>query len=156
MKGQVAVNLDFINKKGKQKQVRFYMDKQTYEMLFDESISKEIRHQYLVNEYHEYERERYHRRKFVSFDAEMADMMRIREESTESSEEKYIKELEKLEMKEAIRKLITRQQDFVRLVYYEGRSQEEVASIYGITKSAVSHAMKKIYVNLRKILNNNR
>ena len=72
MSKQVEVKLDFINKKGELKHVKFWMDKQTYEMLFDESINEEIRHQYLVDEYHEYERERYYNRKFVSFDSEMA------------------------------------------------------------------------------------
>ena len=62
MSQQVEVLLDFINKKGQLKHVKFWMDKQTYEILKDESISEEIRHQYLIDEYHEYERERYHKR----------------------------------------------------------------------------------------------
>ena len=84
MSKQVEVKLDFINNKGELKHVKFWMDKQTYEMLFDESINEEIRHQYLVDEYHEYERERYHNRKFVSFDSEMAQALDLIEDTNKS------------------------------------------------------------------------
>lgn len=73
MRNQIEVKLDFINKKGQLKHVKFYMNKQTYEMLFDKSISEEVRHQYLVDEYHEYERERYYRRKFISLNNDLAE-----------------------------------------------------------------------------------
>lgn len=52
----------------------------------------------------------------------------------------------------AIDKLTPRQREMVRMIYFEGKSQEEVCAIYGITKSAVSHAMERIYEALRKIL----
>lgn len=52
----------------------------------------------------------------------------------------------------AIEKLTPRQREMVRMIYFEGKSQEEVCAIYGITKSAVSHAMERIYEALRKIL----
>ena len=89
MSKQVEVKLDFINKKGEEKHVKFWMDKQTYEMLFDKSISEEVRHQYLVDEYHEYERERYYNRKFVSFDSEMAQALDLIVDTSMCNEEKY-------------------------------------------------------------------
>ena len=60
MNEQVEVRLDFINNKGKLKHVKFYMDEQSYKSLFDKSISEEVRNKYLVDVYHEYERERYY------------------------------------------------------------------------------------------------
>ena len=38
---KVKVNLSFINKKGKNKNVTFFMDKQSYEMINSSSIAKE-------------------------------------------------------------------------------------------------------------------
>lgn len=153
MSKQVEVKLDFINKKGELKHVKFWMDKQTYEMLFDESISEEVRHQYLVDEYHEYERERYYNRKFVSFDSEMAQALDLIEDTSMSNEEKYEMDLNNEVIKEAISKLNPRQQEMVRLLYWEGKSQKDLCEIYGVKKQAISDAVKRIHDTLRKILN---
>lgn len=149
----IEVKLDFINKKGEEKHVKFWMDKQTYEMLFDESISEEVRHQYLVDEYHEYERERYYNRKFVSFDSEMAQALDLIEDTSMSNEEKYEMDLNNEVIKEAISKLNPRQQEMVRLLYWEGKSQKDLCEIYGVKKQAISDAVKRIHDTLRKILN---
>lgn len=52
----------------------------------------------------------------------------------------------------AITTLTQRQQEMVRMIYFEGKSQEEVSTIFGVTKSAISHAMERIYDSLRKQL----
>ncbi len=153
MSKQVEVNLDFINKKCEEKHVKFWMDKQTYEMLFDESISEEIRHQYLVDEYHEYERERYHNRKFVSFDSEMAEALDLIEDTSISSEDRYEINLNNKIIQDAIKKLTPRQQEMVRLLYWEGKSQKDLCEIYGVKKQTISDAVKRIHDTLRKYLN---
>lgn len=109
MSTQIEVTLDFINKNGEEKRVKFYMEKQTYEMLFDESVSEEIRHQYLIDEYHEYERERYYKRKFVSLDSEMAQALDLIEDTSISAEEKYEIDLNNKVVQKAIKKLTPRQ-----------------------------------------------
>lgn len=154
MSKQAEVKLDFINKKGEEKKVKFYMDKQTYEMLFDESITEEIRHQYLVDEYHEYERERYYKRRFVSFDVEMAESLDLIEDRTISSEDKYEIDLNNKVIHDAIKKLTPRQQEIVRLLYWEGKSQKELCERYGISKQAINNALVKIYNKLKKFLKN--
>lgn len=58
----------------------------------------------------------------------------------------------KVKVQAAIEKLAPRQQEMVQLVFFEEMSQEEVAKRFGITKSAVSHAMERIYAALRKKL----
>ena len=156
MSRQVEVKLDFVNKKGKLKHVNFWMDKQAYEMLFDESISEERRHQYLVDEYHEYERERYHNRKFVSFDSEMAESLDLVEDSTSiSSEDRYEIELNNKIIQVALKKLTQRQQAMVRLLYWEGKSQKDLCEIYGISKQAISNALDRIHNTLKKFLKEN-
>lgn len=65
-------------------------------------------------------------------------------------QETTVEEYTKLHV--AIAMLTPRQQEMVRMVYFDGKSQEEVCTTYGVTKSAVSHAMERIYEALRKIL----
>lgn len=55
----------------------------------------------------------------------------------------------------AILRLTPRQQEMVRMIYFEGKSQEEVRRYYGIAKSSMSEAMQRIYVSLKKILEEN-
>lgn len=62
---------------------------------------------------------------------------------------------EKLNLHKAIKKLTPRQQEIVKLIYFEGKTQEEVAKKYGVDKSAVSHAMQRIYSTLKKFLTKN-
>lgn len=127
------------------------MDKQTYEMLLDESISDEIRHQYLVDEYHEYERERYHNRKFVSFDSEMAESLDLIEDNTFiSCEDRYEIDLNNKIIQDALKKLTPRQQEMVRLLYWEGKSQKDLCEIYGVSKQAISNALDRIHNTLKK------
>ena len=153
MSKQVEVKLDFINKKGELKHVKFWMDEQTYEMLFDESISEEVRHQYLVDEYHEYERERYYNRKFVSFDSEMAEALDLIEDKASiSSEERYENEIINNEIKDAINMLSPRQKEIINKVYFENKKQIEVAKELGVTKEFVSKTLSKALDNLKKIL----
>lgn len=59
------------------------------------------------------------------------------------------------ELHKAIRQLTPRQQEMVKLVYFEGKTQEEVANLLGIDGSSVRHAMQRIYATLRKNLEKN-
>lgn len=150
MRKQIEVKLDFINKKGQLKHVKFYMDKQTYEMLFDKSISEEVRHQYLVDEYHEYERERYYRRKFISLNNDLVEELEVNVECLKSDVEHQESTVESL--LKAIGKLTPRQQEIIKLIYWEGKSQKELCEIYCVKKQAISDAVKRIRVSLKKIL----
>lgn len=152
---QVEVKLNFINKSKKLKHVTFYMCKKTYEILFDKSISENLRHQYLVEEYHEYERERYYHRKFVSFDCEMAESLDLLEDKSLSVMENYETKLSHNKIENAIKQLTPRQQEMVKLIYWEGKSQKELCEIYGVKKQAVNDAIKRIHNHLRKILDKN-
>lgn len=52
----------------------------------------------------------------------------------------------------AISKLTPRQREMVRMIYFEGKSQEEVRNYFGIAKSSMAEAMQRIHNALRKIL----
>lgn len=51
----------------------------------------------------------------------------------------------------AILQLTPRQQEIVRLLYFEGKTEQEIADEYGITQQAVHNALKKILSRLKKI-----
>ena len=66
--------------------------------------------------------------------------------------EKETKRENKAELYKAISKLTKRQQEFVGLIFFEGKTQEEVRKKYGIAKSSMCEAMNRIYATLRKFL----
>ncbi len=55
----------------------------------------------------------------------------------------------------AIDKLTPRQKEMVIMIFFEDKTQVEVAKHYGITETAVSQAMDRIYASLRRILEKN-
>ena len=71
-------------------------------------------------------------------------------------EQNYIADEEKRELYAAVAKLTPRQQELVQLIYFDGVPQEKVCEMYGITKSAISHAMERIYAALRRFLEKNK
>lgn len=83
----------------------------------------------------------------------------LEKEQCPSAVDEYIEREEKEERKEklqkAIAKLTPRQQAMVRMIFFENKSQDKVAEKYGISKSAVSHAMERIYATLKKYLEEN-
>ena len=50
----------------------------------------------------------------------------------------------------AILQLTPRQQEMVQMIYYEGKTEHEIADKYGITQQAVHNALKKILSRLKK------
>lgn len=78
------------------------------------------------------------------------------EDKNQNIEKSYIenetKQEEYAKLYKSISKLTKRQQEFVRLIYFEGKTQEEVRKKYGIAKSSMSEAMKRIYTALKNFL----
>lgn len=91
---------------------------------------------------------------------EMCEKKRYEPESDiPTPEELYIESERQTEIKKevhnAIRQLNPRQQDMVQMIFFEGKSQDYVAAHFGISKSAVSHAMERIFATLKKFLEKN-
>lgn len=78
------------------------------------------------------------------------------EDGRQNAEQKMVEEETRKEeyekLHKAIKQLTERQQELVKLIYFQGWSQDAVAKKMGITKAAVSNAMQRIYANLKKIL----
>ena len=62
------IELEFINKRGEWKKVKFDVDELSYKAIYDESVSEEYRHKWLVDEYHEQEREKNRNRRYAVVD----------------------------------------------------------------------------------------
>lgn len=71
----------------------------------------------------------------------------------------YIENEERTSLTERIHKAIAqltpRQQEIVQMIYFEGKSQEEVRKHYGIAKSSMSEAMQRIFMSLKKFFEEN-
>ena len=145
---KIKIRLDFTNKHGEDKNVWFYIDKITYESIMCSDISTKDKHEYLVFEYHEYEKERNRSRKTIHIDDSILEKI---SDPLDNFEAFY----DHQEIYDAIGKLTKRQQDFIKLKFYDGFSQDEIAKMYGISKQSVSGAMHRIYVSLKKHLKNN-
>ena len=78
----------------------------------------------------------------------MSDTLSPEEQMIHDSEQNELKEL----IQKAIEKLKPRQREMVFMIFFEEKTQAEVAEYYGITESAVSQSMDRIYASLRKIL----
>lgn len=61
-------------------------------------------------------------------------------------------EEEKQALYQGIRRLSKRQQEIIRLIYFEEKSQEDVADILGITQGTVSVTLERAVENLKKII----
>ena len=69
------------------------------------------------------------------------------------AEEERNEQMEKLHS--AIASLTERQQYLIREIYFNGRTQGEIAAAMGATKQAVSNAVRRALASLKKILKEN-
>ena len=64
-------------------------------------------------------------------------------------EQNYIAKEEKQELYVAIASLTPRQKELVRLIYFENKTQDDVAEIWNVSQQAVSKALGKILTKLK-------
>ena len=83
------------------------------------------------------------------------------DETAQSPEEILLAEEQELEdailngrLKDAISKLNPRQQEILKLYYFEGKTQEEIATIFGVSHVAILKMLKRICKYLKEILSN--
>lgn len=138
-----TVTIEFVNKKGLKKKVKFKIENELKENL--NLLTEAEREKYLKDLYHETERDKYHRRKYVLIN----DVSQAKSD-IETPEEKYFNDLQKAELEERINRLTTKEQDYIRQIHYEGKKQKDLASKYGVDKSTVSRTLKRIYDKLKK------
>ncbi len=67
-------------------------------------------------------------------------------------EQNYIAEEDKKELYAAIAQLTPRQKELVQLIYFEGKTQEQVAEILGVAQATISVTLERAIANLKKII----
>ena len=67
-------------------------------------------------------------------------------------EQNYIAEEDKKELYAAIAQLTPRQKELVQLIYFEGKTQEQVAEILGVAQATISVTLERAIENLKKII----
>ncbi len=81
------------------------------------------------------------------------------EDRNSNTEENFIEQETKMEIQQKMRKAISelnpKQQELVQMIYFEGKSQAEVARMFGVGRDAINHMMRRIYRLLRKKIENN-
>lgn len=151
MAKEIYVKVEILTKKNEIKVEGLFMDKQMYEAIL--TLPIEEQRKYFADEYYEYEANRRYHRRFVSLDTEDDDgKIHDIPDTSPTPTEKLMEDAWKDEIAEAIKQLTPRQQEMVKLIYFEGKSQVEVANIYGVTEQAISQAMTRIHNSLKKIL----
>ena len=82
---------------------------------------------------------------------ENEDKMYVMDKLSDESEESD-SWIESIALKEALSKLVGRERDIIRLRYYKGRTQMEIASEIGISQAQVSRLEKSAIEKLRKYM----
>ena len=134
MDEKVKVALRFINKKNEEKEVFFYIDRRTYQILNDQSVDDETRQRYLLDEYYFNNKERkYYQKNTVC-----------------SLEDMYVKQDLYFDDEELFDCLTDEEKEILNKVYIEGLPQKTVAAFFCISPCSLSRKIKKIKSKLKK------
>lgn len=136
-------------KNGNERTVTVYLDDTTAQLL-KEADDPKLLTTYLYEEYKASRRARQEEFWNRSLDEDQENG--IEYEDKRSYGEFTFDDFENENLQAAIKQLTPRQQEILRLMYIEGRTQKEIAEKYGVAKQAVHSAIKRIYANLKKFL----
>lgn len=120
-----------------------YLEDKVADMLL-QTGDKELLRQYLLEEYRTSRLERTETRRHQSLDDDMENGIDYEDKQGRQLPFSF-SDIEDNSLFEAIQQLTPRQKEMLHLVYFEDKTQDEVASYYGVSKSAISHAMERIY-----------
>lgn len=140
-------NLTVTQKNGKKKNVKVYLDDTTAELLKQTGDQKLIE-AYLLEVYEESRKTRQASFWNRSLEADLEKGIDYEDKHPYGDFSFEDFEDERLQM--AIEQLEPRQQDILQLVYIEGKTTKEVGDKYGVSQSAISHALERIYASIQK------
>lgn len=139
--------LKVTRKNGKERTVPVYLDNITARLLI-KSGDQELLKAYLYEEYKTSRRNRQEEFWNRSLDEDMENGVEY--EDKHSDVDFSFDNFEDERLQEAIKQLTPRQQEILRHLYIEGRTQKEIAELYQIDKRSMSDAVKRIYVSLKR------
>lgn len=146
------ISTTILTKTGEKKVISIYIDDETEQML-KEQCDEVFIHEYIIEEYKSQLIERKETRRHVSFD--YLSQQGHDFESSEVDPVDAVQNADKLsEIAKAIAKLTLEQQEVVRLIYYENKTQVEVAEMKGVHKTAINKQLQRALAQLKKFLEN--
>lgn len=159
MKKNIIVNLDFINKKGELKHVKFWMDKQSYEMT--SFLSEEERYDYLVEEYRDFCREQNYKKRNITFSKIESKIHSNLNCNTDDAKELffvtddydlYESELANMAI-EKLEKYLTEEEMKIYICYYHlNKSKVEIAEEMNVSEGTIRYRLNKIIHKFRNLI----
>ena len=141
-----------MKKDGTKKEVFVVVDNKTAKMLSQLNDETAI-NEYLVEEYRMFMADRHEHLCTQSLDKSLDNGLELEDEN-QNLFEKVAKGLDVEEIHNAIRQLDQEQQKIVRLLFFEGKKQVEIAKILNISKQALFQRLTVIKDQLKKFLKN--
>ncbi len=149
MKDKVKIVLSFVNKRGENKNVKFYIDKCFFELISNDSLDEKYKQEILIDEYHRIERERKQNKKILKYNLSCNDII---DNSFVSIDDQIFKQEIKNKILSYLNGLSYKQRKVIYMVFYEGKKKVDIARELNISKSAVSITYKRAIKNLKKIV----
>ena len=153
----MAVKLTKINliskTTGEVKEVSFPMDSGLLKAV--SALPEEQRNLFLVREYYEFKREQKRQRRILSLEIMLADCTEFEDGLIDDSlnpQEQCLENERDALLYDAIESLNGRQRKVIIEIFYQGRSQKELAYEMGMSESAMSHFVDYVLAKLRKRL----
>ena len=138
------------NEDGTTKTVLVLVDNQTAEML-EKLEDEKMVNEYLLGEYELKMADYRERLNMQSLDASLDGGFDI-EDPEQDLFENYIQKIDNEKLREAIKRLEPQQQWLVYQIYFEGRTQKEIAKELGIDKTSLTKRKERILKKLKKFL----
>lgn len=145
--------LTVTRKNGNKKKVAVYIDDHTAQLL-RQTGDKKLINAYLLEEYKE--RCKTRQEEFWNHSLEEDMENGIDYEDKRSNIEFLLNDFADENLQAAIKQLTPRQQEVLRLVYIEGRTQQEVGEILHRAQSSINENLQTIYKRIREILDKNK
>ena len=136
-----------LRKNGNERTVTVYLDDTTARLL-KKTGDKKLLETYLLEEYKASRRARQEEFWNQSLEEDMENGVDY--EDKHSYEDYSFDDMEDKHLQAAFKLLTPRQQEILRLIYIEGRTQKEIAELFGIDKRSVSDAIKRIYASIQR------
>lgn len=157
MANKIFVNFAFTNKKGEKKNVRFPMDKQSYDAYYDPSVPAEWTEKMMLIEYKEYCDEKKHERRMARFpvddegreiDIPDPDSMNLAEKIASEIDESHKRSV----MLEILMMLPPKQREAFSKVRLQGMKSIDAAKEMGIAKNTFSEHLSRAEKAIEKII----
>lgn len=148
------ITMEIVSKKsGKAIEVSFPMDEGLFKASF--SLPKKKRIQFLTEAYHEFKRGEKRKRRLLSLESMLEDCTEFDDgliDDSLSPEEQCFRNERDAMLYDAISKLNERQRKVIVELFYNGKTQRQLAEEMGMTEQAMSMYVAYVLAKLRNFL----